>query len=55
MVFPNPDAVLRLATAAFAELHDGWTLSPGRCLSEESMAAVYTNTDTTTLPTTTND
>ncbi|MFE2093374.1 hypothetical protein [Streptomyces sp. NPDC059460] len=55
MVFPNPDAVLRLATAALAELHDKWIVFPRHCLSEESMAAVYTTTDTTTLPTTTND
>ena len=52
VVFLNPDAVLRLATAALAELHDEWIAFPRRCLSEESMAAVYTTTDTTTLPTT---
>ncbi|MER7779642.1 IS256 family transposase [Streptomyces sp. NPDC096191] len=51
-VFPNPDAVLRPATAVLAELHDEWIAFPRRCLSEESMDGIYTD-DTTALPGTT--
>ena len=51
-VFPNPDAVLRLATAVLAEMHDEWIAFPRRYLSEESMATVYASTDTTVLPST---
>ncbi|MEV6110916.1 IS256 family transposase [Streptomyces sp. NPDC051940] len=54
-VFPNPEAALRLATAVLAEMHDEWIAFPRRYLSEESMAAVYTTTDTAALPATTED
>jgi putative transposase len=37
-VFPNPDALLRLAAAVLVEAHDEWQVSDRRCLSEGSMA-----------------
>lgn len=52
-VFPNPEAVLRLATAVLAEMHDEWIAFPRRYLSEESMATVYATVDTEALPGTT--
>lgn len=52
-VFPNPEAVLRLATAVLAEMHDEWIAFPRRYLSEESMATVYATADTEALPGTT--
>lgn len=42
-VFPNPPAVLRLATAVLVELHDEWIAFPRRYLSEESMDALCTD------------
>jgi hypothetical protein len=48
-VFLNPTAVLRLATAVLAELHDEWIAFPRRYLSNESMDALYTD-DTIVLP-----
>ncbi|MFC7900481.1 IS256 family transposase [Streptomyces griseoincarnatus] len=53
-VFPNPTAVLRLATAVLAELHDEWIAFPRRYLSNESMDALYTD-DTIVLPATSDD
>jgi putative transposase len=37
-VFPNPEALLRLAGAALVEAHDEWQVSDRRYLSEGSMA-----------------
>jgi transposase-like protein len=39
-VFPNPDALLRLAGAVLVEAHDEWQVSDRRYLSEASMALV---------------
>ena len=37
-VFPNPDALLRLAGAVLVETHDEWQVADKRYLSEQSMA-----------------
>src|SRR3712207_8365836 len=37
-VFPNPDALLRLAGAVLDEAHDEWQVSDRRYLAEGSMA-----------------
>ena len=39
-VFPNPDALLRLAGAVLVEAHDEWAVSERRYLSEGSMTAL---------------
>jgi transposase-like protein len=46
-VFPNPAALLRLAGAVLAEIHDEWQVSDRRYLSETSMAQL---TDPTPEP-----
>lgn len=53
-VFPNPPAVLRLATAVLAELHDEWIAFPHHYLSNESMDALYLDAPTV-LPATSDD
>jgi transposase-like protein len=37
-VFPNPDALLRLAGSVLVEAHDEWQVGERRYLSEGSMA-----------------
>ena len=37
-VFPDPEALLRLAGAVLVEAHDEWQVSDRRYLSEGSMA-----------------
>ena len=37
-VFPNPEALLRLAGSVLIEAHDEWAVSDRRYLSEGSMA-----------------
>jgi transposase-like protein len=41
-VFPNPEALLRLAGAVLVETHDEWAVTERRYLSEGSMTAVAT-------------
>jgi putative transposase len=48
-VFPNTDAVTRLATAVVVELHDEWIAFPRRYLSIESMDSLCPD-DTACLP-----
>jgi len=44
-IFPNDDAVTRLATAVIAEAHDEWAVTDRRYLSEASMAKLYEQRD----------
>ena len=43
-VFPNPEALLRLAGAVLVEQHDEWAAADRRYFSEQSMALVTTTT-----------
>lgn len=47
-VFPNPDALLRLAGAVLVEAHDEWQVSDRRYLSEGSMALLTAPADDAT-------
>jgi putative transposase len=46
-VFPNPEALLRLAGAVLVEAHDEWQTSDRRYLSEATMAQLATTPDDT--------
>jgi putative transposase len=46
-VFPNPDALLRLAGAVLIEQHDEWAAADRRYFSERSMALITTPAATT--------
>lgn len=50
-VFPNPEALLRLAGAVLVETHDEWQVTERRYLSENSMKTVTTVTKEVATPT----
>jgi transposase-like protein len=43
-VFPNPEALLRLAGAVLVEIHDEWAVTDRRYLSENSMKSLTSTT-----------
>jgi putative transposase len=45
-VFPNPEALLRLAGAVLVEAHDEWQATDRRYLGEATMALLATPTPT---------
>jgi transposase-like protein len=44
-IFPNEDAVVRLAGAVLADVHDEWQAAERRYFSESSMAKLYAGRD----------
>jgi len=44
-VFPNPEALHRLAGCILIEIHDEWQIAEQRYLSESCMALIDNNTD----------
>jgi len=44
-VFPNPQALLRLAGAVLVEQHDEWAAADRRYFSEQSMTQVTTSSN----------
>jgi putative transposase len=50
-VFPNPEALLRLAGAVLVETHDEWQVTDRRYLSENSMKNLTVNTKEVATPT----
>jgi transposase-like protein len=50
-VFPNPEALLRLAGAVLVEIHDEWAVTDRRYLSEGSMKTITTNVTKEVAPT----
>jgi len=44
-VFPNPEALLRLAGAVLVEAHDEWQATDRRYLGEATMALLTTTTE----------
>lgn len=50
-VFPNPEALLRLAGAVLVEIHDEWAVTDRRYLSEASMKTVTTTATKEVAPT----
>ncbi len=49
-IFPNLDALVRLASCVFIEAHDEWQDSDRRYLSEESMALLHPPAPTALQP-----
>ena len=49
-VFPNPEALLRLAGAVLVETHDEWAVTNRRYLSENSMKTVGITTKEVATP-----
>ena len=50
-VFPNPEALLRLASAVLVEIHDEWAVTDRRYLSDGSMKTITTNVTKEVAPT----
>jgi len=50
-VFPNPEALLRLAGSVLVETHDEWAVTDRRYLSENSMKILTVSTKEVATPT----